>query len=253
MNIATVGKPSFYLPMAIILFLVFIVAKLPANQVIPRLTLPPQINVGGISGTFWQGHAEFVQFNGIQVNNVNWQLSWLPLFWGAAALDIQAGNSRDAEQIAINGAFVVTMSTLKAQNATIYAPTPLLLSQVTLPVPVIAGGRVKTDIEELVYQKNGCQTLNGTGNWLKATVAGANQNIPLGNFAAKLHCEEGPISITTEPVNSLNIQATATIPHSGEVRVQGKFKVSDELPREVHNAAQMIGDIDPEGFHIINI
>ena len=249
MKISTLTKPSFYLPSAMVLFVLFLVAKLPAQQLIARLTLPQQVQIAGVSGTIWHGHAEFVQYNGLQLNNVSWQLSWLPLFWGTANVELKAGNRRDTEQIAVHGNIAISMSTLSANELTIYAPAPLLLSRVALPVPVKAGGRVKVELAELSYHQEGCLALQGTGSWLNATMAGRSGDIEFGNFDAQLHCQQGPITITTEPQNSLNMQAIATIPHNGEIGVKGQFKVSDALPQEVHNQAQYIGDIDAEGNH----
>jgi len=236
------------------LFFIFLVVKLPANQVLPRLPVPDNVVFAGISGSIWQGHAEQVRYSGLQLSNVKWELSALPLLLGKLSLDIKGGNHRDSEQIAINGRFAISAGGIAADNAILFAPTPLLLAQVQMPLPINASGRVKVVLEEFAYQQaTGCEVLKGTGQWLNGAVAGFNRQITLGSFNASLACDNGPITVTTDPKNALNLTGTATVPHKGKISVLGKFKVSDDLPKEVHNAANFFGKPDANGFYAINL
>ncbi|BDX04589.1 type II secretion system protein N [Planctobacterium marinum] len=239
---------------AVILFLVFLLVKLPASQLIPRLPLPADISLKGISGTVWDGHADQVVVKGLGINNVDWQLSFLPLLIGKAALELDAGSARDSEQISIKGDVKLSVSGISAQNLTLFAPTPLLMAQVELPIPVDASGRARINIENFDYHKtDGCSTLTGTGSWLNAGVAGFNGQVQLGNFEASLHCDNGPIEITTAADNSLNLSAKAVVQHNGKFSVNGQFKVSDNLPKEVHDAAKFFGRTDAQGFYQIKL
>jgi len=236
------------------LFILFVLIKVPANQVIPRLSLPQDVALSGLSGSLWQGKAEQFTYKGLLLNNVQWQLDFLPLLIGNLSVSLKAGNTRDPDQISVNGDFTFSSNSLSASSASLFAPTPMLMAQVQLPVPVKAGGRVKLDIDEMDYQSDqGCIALSGKGHWLKGSVAGFNKEIPLGNFEADLLCDNGPITITTNPQNSLNLAGTATISHPSKISVSGKFKVSDDLPREVHNAAQFFGNKDAQGFYSIQL
>ncbi|MCC2606486.1 type II secretion system protein N [Planctobacterium marinum] len=239
---------------AIGLFLFFLVANLPASQVIARVTLPKEVSVIGVSGTLWAGHADQVIVQGLALSNVNWDLAFLPLLLGKATVHIDAGSARDSDQISLQGDITLTPSGISAQNTTLFAPTPLLMAQVQLPIAVDAAGRARVQVETFSYHKEtGCQSLKGTGSWLNAGVAGFNGQVNLGNFEATLECDQGPIKITTRPDNSLNLAAATLIHHNGKFSVEGQFKVSDALPREVHDAAKFFGAPDEQGFYQIKL
>lgn len=247
-------KPILYTASAVLLFFVFLVLKIPANQVVPRISLPPDIAIRGVNGTLWDGHAEQVVVKGLAINNVKWQLDILPLLLGKAAVDLDAGSARNPEQISIEGQFVISRATIQASNATLFAPTPLLMAQVELPIPVDASGRARVNINELHFaHATGCKKLAGNGSWLNAAVAGLNGPVQLGSFEATLACDNGPINITTAADNSLNLDATAVIQHNGRFSVQGRFKVSPDLPKEVHQAARFFGSADAQGFYNIKL
>lgn len=237
----------------LLVFIVSLVAKMPANQILSRVTLPEEVSVSGVSGTLWDGNATQIIYNGIQVLDVNWQLDFLPLLIGNASLSLDAGSTRDPDSIAFNGDVVISHNHLTIDDGTLFAPTPLLLAQVQLPLPVSAKGRIKVEINELDYAKEGCETLSGKGFWLKGEVAGLQEQIALGNFEATLHCDNGPVEVTTTPENSLNMDATVTIHHNGKFAVSGKFKPEDGLSNEVHGAAKSFFEVDNNGFYSINL
>lgn len=247
-------KPVTLAIAGFILFIVFLIANTPAAQVIPRLPLPNTVSISGVSGTIWAGNASRVIYKGMQVSNVDWKMSVLPLLIGRISLSVDGGSVRDAEQISLKGDISLSPGGITSSDTTLYAPIPLLLSQVQLPLPVLASGRVRINIAELDYQTDGCKTLQGEGYWLNGGVAGLQQQIQLGDFTTQISCDNGPVIVTSIPDNSLNLSGTATIPHKGNVTVSGKFKVSDELPSDVHQAAQMFfADTDAQGFRVIDI
>lgn len=247
-------KPILYTASAVLLFFVFLLVKIPANQILPRVPLPADISIRGVSGTLWNGHAQQVVVQGLAINNVKWQLEMLPLLLGKAAVELDAGSARNPDQISIEGQFVISRSGVKASSATLFAPTPLLMAQVELPIPVDASGRARVNIAELHFEHaTGCKKLAGKGSWLNAAVAGLNGPVQLGNFEATLACDNGPINITTAADNSLNLDATTVIQHNGRFSVQGRFKVSEDLPKEVHQAATFFGAADAQGFYNIRL
>jgi general secretion pathway protein N len=238
--------------LCLFVYLVFLIVKLPAVQVLPRTELYSNISTVGVSGTLWNGHASRLQVNGIAVNDVNWSLSFFPLLLGQINLDIKAGKIRDVEQISINGNVQLSFSGLEiqAEDLLAYIPTDLVISLLPLPIPIQADGRFKVQLDEIAYEA-GCQTFKGSGQWLNASYTGTTGVIDLGSFNADLSCDNGSIVADVKQPNRFGLTAKTTIPANMRFKVEGRFKPEANLPKEVHQAAQFFGKADPEGYYPI--
>lgn len=239
---------------AVFAYLVFLIYRIPAAQVIHRVSLPANIAISGVSGTLWNGKASMLVIDGLPVEQVNWQLSFLSLLVGNANLDIKAGNPRAAEQISLSGPISINLldsTQFETSQLTVFAPAFLMFSELPLPIPVDADGRIKVTINELQYQDQ-CVALSGQGQWLNAKVAGLNQPVSLGNFSADLACQNGTLSLTINPPNKLGLTATANIAADFQISVEGQFKPDADLPKEVSDAALFFGAPDPQGFYQIS-
>ncbi|GAC35300.1 type II secretion system protein N [Paraglaciecola polaris] len=230
------------------IYVAFLIAKLPAAQVISRVQLPDEITVHGVSGTIWNGHATIVTVQGLPIHDVNWQLAFWPLLTGSASLDVNAGNIREMEDISIDGHVVISNGRLQGEGVQVFLPTSLVISSLPLPIPVNASGRFKIALQELDYTEH-CQALTGQGLWLKAKVQGTQQDIELGNFEADLKCDNEEIVMTINEPNSFGLSAVAHIPSSLAFRINGRFKPDPALPTEVHQAAQFFGKKDTQGYY----
>jgi general secretion pathway protein N len=244
-------KSAFkWISVGLCIYLVFIVIKLPASQVLPRLSLNKDISLSGVSGTIWNGRAQRAQLAGLPVENLNWSLSFLSLLMANVSADIQAGNIRDVDKISVDGHITFSNQGLQAKDLLAFFPTNLIISLLPLPIPVQADGRFKVQLEMLDYGSN-CITLTGKGEWLNANFTGANQVISLGNFAAELSCVNGDVVLDVLEPNSFGLTAKATIPADMKFKISGKFKPDAELPKEVHQAAQFFGKPDADGYYPI--
>ncbi|XOV80156.1 MAG: type II secretion system protein N [Aestuariibacter sp.] len=236
---------------AIVLYVLFLLATLPAQQIIPRLSLPNTVAISGVSGTIWNGNASSVYANGIRIYNLDWSVSPWALLVGNLTAELKGGSRRQADQVAIAGQFTLSTNHIAAQDAQIFIPTDMVIANLPIPLPVNASGRFKVDLEEARYSQQ-CEQLQATGEWLNSGVMGTAGNIPLGNFKADLMCESGNIQIKVTPPNQLGLEAIANVAKSGSISVQGKFRVAPELPKEVHDAARFFGNPDAQGFYQIN-
>lgn len=231
-------------------YMVFLVIKLPAVQVLGYLSLPPEIKLQGVKGTIWQGQALNATIQGLPVSTITWSLDFWPLLLGNISADISAGNIRQVDAIAFNGEVVFASDRLQLDNVQAYFPTNLMMTLLPLPFPVKAEGRFKVQVAELDYRQS-CQTLKGSGQWLNAKVAGGEGMIDLGNFTADMSCENNDIILSVKEPNSFGLTAQATIPADLKFSVTGRFKPNANLPEEVHQAAQFFGKQDSQGYYNI--
>jgi general secretion pathway protein N len=236
--------------LCLMVYIVFLIVKLPAVHVSSRIQLAEGVSVSGISGTIWNGHAQRAQINGLPINDLNWSLSFLPLLLGEISADIKAGNMRDVSQISTTGHVSFSEQRLEADNLLAYIPANLAISLLPLPIPIQADGRFKVQLKEVDYQA-GCQTFTGKGQWLNANFTGVTGVIELGNFDADLSCQEANIIVNVKQPNSFGLTAKATVPHNMQFKIEGRFKPEANLPKEVHQAAQFFGKADADGYYPI--
>lgn len=234
----------------LLLYLALLIAKLPAIQVLGRMPLEG-INLQGVQGTIWQGTAHSLGVQGWRVNQLTWQLEFWPLLLGDIAVTLDAGNPREADEIAVNGPIRLKMtdpSQIHVHDLQLFMPAKQLLAQLPLPVPVTASGRLRVDIKQLDYQQS-CQQLSATGHWLNASVDLPSGSTDLGRFDAQGECQNGNLQLTISEPNAFGLNATATLSQQGNFAIEGRFKPAPNLPDEIKQGAQFFGQPDAQGYY----
>lgn len=235
----------------VLAFLVFLIAYMPAKQVIHRITLPAGMSVSGVSGTIWEGQAQQAIINNMPVNSVSWEVHPLALLMGRVSADVEGGNLREADSVSFKGDVSVSLFSLSHVSSDaflLFLPTDRVLAEVALPLPVNAGGRFRVRIEAFDFGPK-CVALQGFGEWLNATVEGTRGPIDFGNYTAVLRCEGDNIGVKVDEPNLLGLSLDAVLdPQSTDVTVEGQFKIDDSLPDEVRQASQLFGQPDADGY-----
>ncbi len=240
----------------VLAFLIFLIAYLPASQVIGRIDLPRNVAVSGVSGTIWEGKVQTVVANGLPIYDLKWDVNPWTLVMGQVSVTLNAGNFRDAEAIAFEGPVSTSLFNLEhveSDGFLLFLPVDRVLAEVPLPLPVNAGGRFRVRLETLSFGP-ACESLQGFGDWLNATVAGTQGPIDFGNYTAKLACDGEDITINVEEPNMLGLTMNAVVAPDFNVKgVTGRFKPDDSLPNEVHQASRFFGQPGPEGYIAIDL
>lgn len=241
---------------AILVFLFFVVVKLPASHVLYYGTLPNTVQIGKVSGTLWNGKTEFVQTQGLLIERLSWKISAWPLLLGKIKLHLKGGNAREVDAVSISGPVTLSlfnMQHIEADNLTLYLPANQVIAKAKLPIRVNMGGRIKLDLDELSFGPV-CEEIKGTGQWINASVALPQSNANLGNFSAALSCSGDDIQMEVKEPNRLGLSFVSVIPANfKKVRVNGRFKIDDDLPKEIHQAAQFFGNPDAQGYTTIKL
>jgi general secretion pathway protein N len=251
-------KPWKWVVLAISTYVILVIAYIPASHVVSYVQnsnpkLP--VAIGQIEGTLWTGKVDKIITQGIVMNNLRWELSPWSLLLGKASIDLNGGKIRESEQAYVKGNISVSLFNLQnisAHKLTLFLPARSVMAQVPLPVPVTADGRFRVNVEEFEFN-NVCVSLIGKGSWLKGTVSGPSGVIDFGNFDANLACEEEQFAIQIQPANKLNLDAKVLLSVAGKYKINGRFKPSDDMPKEVQQAANFFGAADNDGFRKINL
>lgn len=241
----------------VLLYVILLIAYLPAHQVSSRFALPDSINISGVSGTVWHGNIDRLVINNIPVNQLNWSISAWSLLLGQLDLQLEAGNMREASSIAFKGPVslnILDPLSFAAEEFQLYLPVDRVLAEVQLPLPVAASGRFRVNISQLLFEQGMCEQLSATGDWLNASVAGTQGPIELDTFTAQLHCEAQNYVIEVAEPNAFGLSLTATATADFQtITLDSKFKPDANLPREVHEAAMFFGEPDNQGYRYYSI
>ena len=249
-------KKWHWILLAVFTYLLFLIAYTPASlvsELIHKQT-NKQVTLYGVNGTLFSGSAEQVSAQGIHVNNVQWELSPLSLLMLKAKLDVKGGNIRNKDDIYVKGklsASLLSPEKFSLQNASLFVPTKTLLSQIKLPVFVTASGRFRVDVNELEFDE-GCQALQGKGNWLEAAVNVNKKEIDFGTFEAALSCDTPGFAVQILPGNRLSLDANLSIALNGKYKVTGEYAIDNSLPKEIQEAARFFGKPQGNGRYTIS-
>ncbi|TMP47356.1 general secretion pathway protein GspN [Pseudoalteromonas citrea] len=241
----------------VVAFLAFTLYSMPAAVFIQLVDkqLPPSLKLGVITGTVWQGKVSEVRVNNIQLNNVRWDLQASALLLGDVKGNINFGNARDKSEISGKGLFVVSLmnESVTLTDTTVRFSVEQAMSQVTLPLPVQAKGRVLLDIDTFSTGMPYCQALTGEIRSPGISVQGLSGWFDIGALGGELSCKSGDIAVLVDPDNNLGLQADAVLAEHFQFRVAGNIKPQASLPKEVHDAVKFLGRPDAEGRYPVNL
>lgn len=96
-------------------FVVFALVTLPASVVLSRLG-STGVNASGVSGSIWNGKAQVLQVNGMNIGSVEWDLHVLPLFTLHVNADVKVArvDGFAATELSVGPSGKVTLKGLSA-------------------------------------------------------------------------------------------------------------------------------------------
>ncbi|MFN3709834.1 MAG: type II secretion system protein N [Alishewanella aestuarii] len=239
--------------LGLVAYLLFMLVLTPAAWWLKLVSLPPQLQLGQVTGTLWQGKVQQLRFQQLQLNELNWQLNPWSLLRLRLDLALQSGSVQQNQQPYLQARVWATPAGISVHSSLIKLPVPLLLPLLQLPMPVQAGGELVLDIQRLTLQSGRCQTLAGQLSWFDASLQPPTGTwLQLQQFTARLECDQQQPVLITDPANILALDVRATVNAAGKLQVSGTLKPAAELPAEVHQAMQFVGAPDAEGRYRLN-
>ncbi|MCJ8302022.1 type II secretion system protein N [Shewanella sp.] len=233
------------------IYLVFLLALLPASVVIKLAPLPNNINFSGISGSIWSGSIESVTIQNRQLEQVQWQLSPWALLLGQAKLDLVIGNRGSA--VNGKGLVIFSMSGIDAEGLRFEAPTSFLLGNNRLPFRTKVGGDISLFIDRLEQGTPWCEQLNGKLFINSAGVKNQFGNYPLGDIELDLSCVDGNVKVKSdETMNQLGFSGTLVLQAEKVVQLSAKIKETASQPEDLKKALAFLGKKDSQGYYPIS-
>ncbi|MDP4535612.1 type II secretion system protein N [Alkalimonas collagenimarina] len=232
-------------------YLLSLLILTPAAWWLKLAPLPPELRLGLVQGTLWQGQLTAARYQSIELRAIHWQLKPWSLLTGKLVVDVQAGDLAEAQQPYVKGQLSYGFSGVQLSDTLLRYPVAQLAPMLTLPLPIDADGQLMVDIELYRQGAPWCQQLSGQASWQEARLQPPTGWIDLQHIFATLHCEEGELVLLTDGQNPLGLDVAARLIASGQFTVDGTLKPDDTMPEEVHQAMQFVGAPDAEGRYRI--
>lgn len=209
---------KFWIPLGILLFLVFVITSIPAIWGAYLLTRGTGVAMNGVTGTLWNGRASLVSVrSGAQEYSLG-QLNWTLSPWSLLTLSPCAQVTTNMPMQQFEGQICSGASgVIKVRQADVSLPAALVQSK--LPVPI--QGQFSTHIDELELRGNVLLKLKGNLTWNGAMVNTGTRWMDIGSFGAEFS-DNGNNGISAKlfqlagPVD-VNLQIELAAPAGGRI------------------------------------
>ena len=143
-------------------FLLASLAQLPASLVLSKLPADIPVQLQGINGTLWAGGAASLSSQGVQIQNLQWELHGAPLLKGQLAADLRGtvGQGGQFDGIcSINLGGTLRCTPLNISNLPATALAPYLQN---LMIPPLSGN-FQANLSSLEWDQQTFPQLSGHG------------------------------------------------------------------------------------------
>lgn len=233
-------------------YLVFMLVLAPASFWLRWVELPPAVQLGQVSGSIWQGEISQLRYQQLSFDRVRWQLNGWALWRGQLKLQLHSGSLQQTALPYVQANISYGLSGMTLKDSLLRLPVNTIVPLLQLPLPVAAAGELVVDIQRFAQQGKGCAELQGAASWNNAQLQPPTGTwLQLEAIHARLSCQQGQPLLVTDPANPLGLAIDATVNTAGVLSVDGTLKPAANLPAEVHQAMQFVGQPDANGRYRI--
>jgi len=232
-------------------YLVFLIATIPASWVVSFVNLPKNSQVSELSGTVWQSYAKQVRIDGVEINNVNSELSFISLLMFDPTVMLSFGGALVSGP---EGKLTASqlLEQIKLTDVDISLAANQIAQKLNLSIPIEAHDFIDLEIEEFIVGKPICEQMKGSVKWKKASVTALSEKVNLGALSADLACEKGALTFTVSPKNDLGLTFTAYLSSMKKASGNGFLKPGANFPEKIKPILPFIGKVDNQGRYRLN-
>ncbi len=241
-------RRSLLLVVGVLCFLVFLIAKVPAQLAVDMLSATG-IRSGTVSGSFWSGQINSLQLGKVKLGKTAWTLRPSRLVLGRLAADIDAeladGFLRGRAELGLGGSW----SLVDAEAA---SPVSDLAPLLGLPV---RGGEATANIERLTVEDAWPSTAIGelrVGDLPLSLPGVAADPNAQGSFALRfsamdLEPEDPLIGELKDLGGALELQGEVALSAPTNYTVSGALKPRPNAPESLTQGLVLLGPEDAQG------
>lgn len=239
-----------YILFGTFIYIVSLVAALPANRVVNHL-LPASassyIKYQGISGSIWNGQATQFSVRQIALGKLQWDLSFIPLFWGTA--DVQLTSKRD-------GALLVSDVAIRSRSISLQDTRFEIGIADLMPLfygfPISLDGNIKAFFKSIEIDPASRMNIEG-----RAVLSDINllapQDLSLGNLVATFENNDNGTRINiNDKQGPVQVDAVVTLAETGFYTVNATLTPRASSDASIKNALAMFAKADSQGRYTYN-
>lgn len=236
---------------AVLLYLVFLIATLPAHMVINQTRLDANIpnnsiKLGHVTGTIWNAHISAIKINPKTIlKNVKAQFRFVDLLTANMSVGIELGEVNEIFSPFGEGKINYGFSGLRLTDWQLRFPANMVLDQVKLPINITASGLVNVNVEQFKPAKPVCEALDGQIVWQRALVNAMKSDIEFGDVKADLSCESSAdsnrlVALLSGQPNILKLAATAVYSGGSQYAIKGIVEAGNDASRNLANTIGLL-------------
>ncbi|MBT8080764.1 MAG: type II secretion system protein N [Gammaproteobacteria bacterium] len=236
-----------FVVLGVLAFAVAAVALFPARTAYNWLK-PPGLQLGGVSGTIWNGTAAEGLASGMYMRDISWQLKPLSVFTGKLAFATRfdpAAGFMDAD-VAVSPAGTVYLSDIAGT-----IPVNLLHAS----VPPLRGmqGNLNLQLTSVVLEDGFPTKVDGTVS-LSGLSAAALSPSPIGNYEANFTSDErGVRGIVRDVGGVLAVTGELQLTPQRAYSLIGQVGLRPDTPATLSRQIEMLGSADAQGMREFRI
>lgn len=234
---------------ALLAYAVAMLFTLPAGMAYSWATpylkeVAPQVQVGALGGTVWDGRAGDLVIDGRRVGAVQWTLSPWPLLWGEFDLTwhLTEGTGYLDGAAQADAAGNIRFDGLEGRF-----PATELMRFAPPGTPVAVSGELALNVPTLAVAEQHPQTGRGTVVWSQARVV-APQDVALGDLKLAFTVEAGQLQgQISDAGGPLEAQGQLSLAPDGGYRVDMTLRPRASADEPLRQALKLMGQPNAEG------
>lgn len=242
-------KKRYYIFTAIISYLLFLIATIPARPVTDLISANSPVSIQGVSGTLWNGRAYLITAqNNIKVSKTEWSFNLWKLLLGKLAIDANAQFLDNAISAELGTSFLGRFF-INNLSAKVTAEQVAQLANIPL---VQLSGMISIDIESARWKQGELPLATGEIRWNDAMVA-VTDTASLGNLSIQLS-ESDQQLLNAEIKNQggdIKISGTAELVPEADYAVDIKLKPTASANNNIRQSLGMFAQRQSNGEYTL--
>ena len=230
------------------LYISFLIIDLPASILVSNITLPKNVKVTSVSGTVWSGKIRKLDYSGINLGSLNWELNPLYLLIGEISADVviikDEQHFKSEVTFSSSGKIELEETRIEFNLST--------LQPLTYGMPFSYSGHVSGYFPVSYIYKNNYVGVNGKLSLLNIEMISPQQQ-SFGDFSIDFRAEKDGATSgeIKDSGGELNIDGQLSLSKNGQLNIVTKLAANDKNS-SLEKVISFLGRKDSSGRVLLN-